>query len=129
MDTRMREYLLGDVPYVPQDFLAARAVASWVSGALPAPDGFTFVDLASVGKMTVTRISTVQGTLAALADVMLRRDLRWVHGFYGQPMQPFQPHEDVDGMEMTEAQAATLPVFPGDHVGCRCELVASWVSA
>lgn len=59
----------------------------------------------------------------------------WVHGFYGQPKTIFEPHERLDGHRTTDpenddtflnidAWPEADRYFPGDHLGCTCELVA-----
>jgi hypothetical protein len=64
----------------------------------------------------------------------------WVHGFYGEPKTIFEPHERLDGTRTTDPEGD--PTFtndgdwpdnslyyPGDHLGCTCELVAQVPSA
>lgn len=73
----------------------------------------------------------------------------WVHGFYGEPRQDFEPHQRLNGERFTggPADGDRSPVeeddrlindtgwpdsdyyFPGDHLGCTCELVAQVPSA
>ena len=57
----------------------------------------------------------------------------WVHG---SPMQPFEPHEDLDGYQFTDwdddglANTGDWPdgpyYFPGDHSGCSCDSAVQW---
>lgn len=59
---------------------------------------------------------------------------RWEHGYYGEPLRPFDAHEQLDGLETTErdsdpnlyngeAWPPTDLFAPGDHEGCTCEFV------
>jgi hypothetical protein len=58
---------------------------------------------------------------------------QWVHGF---TLNPFVPHEDLDGFEFTAWSDPTLSVvdafpdvdgyYPGDHGGCSCTLIQMW---
>jgi hypothetical protein len=57
----------------------------------------------------------------------------WVHG---SPMQPFEPHEDLDGYQFTDwdddglANTGDWPdgdyFFPGDHQGDTCDAMVLW---
>lgn len=62
-------------------------------------------------------------------------EYRWVHAFYGEPKDPFDPHAALDGIITTDPENdpafyndAEWPenriFYPGDHLGCTCELVA-----
>lgn len=126
LDERARDFMTNRVPYQPQDFLAARATAAWVSGALPAPAGFAFIDLAALGKVGITQQTSSEQALLASSPVPLVMTLEWQHGFYGAPLTPMPAHEDADGSVYTLAEADLLSIWPGDHVGCRCELVPTW---
>jgi hypothetical protein len=64
----------------------------------------------------------------------------WVHGFYGEPKTIFEPHERLDGTRTTDPEGDpafvndgdwpdTASYYPGDHLGCACELVAQVPSA
>ena len=58
---------------------------------------------------------------------------RWVHGFYGEPTRPFEPHDALDGAEGDSPEADIFLnadpfpdgdyFAPGDHEGCLCELI------
>lgn len=47
----------------------------------------------------------------------------WIHSFYGVPMQPFDPHVEIDAEIFSSAELEDLNWFPGDHVGCLCETI------
>ena len=71
--------------------------------------------------------------LADNADIPITVVSTWVYGFYGQPKVSFEPHTELDGVEVTGPEDPALlngndwpdvPFYaPGDHVGCQCELV------
>lgn len=124
LDSRARSYLVGDVVFAPQDFAAARAVAAWLSGASSSPEGFTFSELA-VGRFATGLSSAQEALLAAVAE-QPERLFTWVHSFYGAPLVPFPPHEQLDGAVITAAEASVMTLHPGDHINCRCELVPLW---
>lgn len=58
---------------------------------------------------------------------------RWQHGFYGEPTQVFEKHDDLDGLLTNDdaderllnddAWPETDFFYPGDHDGCTCEWV------
>lgn len=61
-------------------------------------------------------------------------EYRWVHGFYGDPKTTFEPHVRLDGEEFIDTESdprlvndgdwpETTFFYPGDHLGCTCELV------
>lgn len=127
LDQRAREFVFGEVPFEPQDFAAARTITSWLSGASPAPEGFSFEEL-SIARFT-TGLSTAQEALLALLVNRLSRAFVWVHSFYGQPRVPFPPHEAISGQTFSQTEMASLLLFPGDHVGCLCELIPVWTLA
>lgn len=75
---------------------------------------------------------TVEERLAA--DLQVEPVWTWVHGFYGEPLNPFDPHVDLDGYETTDRETnpdlanteawPEVDVFaPDDHPGCTCEWV------
>lgn len=58
----------------------------------------------------------------------------WRHGFYGEPLTPFEPHEDLGASEFSTIDPTGDPALsnlgsfpdgdvyqPGDHAGCTCE--------
>jgi hypothetical protein len=76
------------------------------------------------------------GERAENADLLATGPLEyvWVHGYYGQPKTLFVPHFELDGTPTTDPDGD--PAFsnlddwpeghyfyPGDHIGCSCELV------
>lgn len=80
------------------------------------------------------------------ADRAAARDLggdvkyTWVHGYYGDPRNDFEPHFDLNGFTTTDPEGdADLAVDgsfpevdlyqPGDHPGCTCEWVSEVVPA
>ncbi len=124
LDQRARDFITGEVPFAPQDFNAGRTVSAWLSGSSGAPAGFTFAELTS-GQFA-TALTTAQEAILAAAVIMPQRTFTWIHSFYGAPTVPFPPHEAIDGDTFTAAETETLDLFPGDHVGCRCEMVPDW---
>lgn len=124
LDSRARSFIVGEIPYAPQDFAAARTVTAWMSGASGAPVGFAFNELV-LGQFS-TNLSTAQEALLAATPDALMRMFTWVHSFYGAPLHAFPPHEGIDGESFSAAEVATLTLFPGDHIGCRCELIPDW---
>lgn len=124
LDSRARAFIVGEIPYAPQDFAAARTVSAWMSGASGAPVGFAFNELV-LGQFS-TGLSTAQAALLAATPDHLERTFTWMHSFYGAPLQAFPPHEAVDGETFTATEVGTLSLFPGDHIGCRCELIPDW---
>lgn len=64
-------------------------------------------------------------------------EYEWVHGFYGEPNSPFDPHVDLDGYTTTDTETDPALAIdergdwlgvdyyrPGDHGGDSCEWVA-----
>lgn len=47
----------------------------------------------------------------------------WIHSFYGVPIQPFDPHVEIDANIYSSAELEDINWFPGDHVGCLCETI------
>ena len=48
--------------------------------------------------------------------------VKWVHGFYGMPEQPFPPHVELDGQKWSSAADTPPGFWPGDHIGCNCAI-------
>lgn len=81
--------------------------------------------------------------LSGIEDPNRALEWTWVHGFYGDPERPFEPHEDLGASDFTttmpggdlsgdvdpDLAAIDSPFgdypYPGDHDGCTCE----WVPA
>lgn len=124
LDIRARQFLSGETPFEPQDFAAARTITAWLSGAGGSPEGFGF-DQLNVSRPEIG-LSTAQTALLGLLASRLTRTFTWVHGFFGQPITPFVPHEELDRQSFTEAELVRLPVFINDHPGCHCALIPSW---
>lgn len=51
--------------------------------------------------------------------------LKWVHGFYGEPDKPFEPHVNLDGVTRPSL-SSYAPYFPFDHQGCTCALLPDY---
>lgn len=62
-------------------------------------------------------------SVAAALDAASVVEWTWMHGFYGEPADPFEPHELLDGMRFASPVDVPSGWFPRDHHGCRCELV------
>lgn len=93
--------------------------------------------------------STIEAALDGLDTEVPMTDYVWVHGFYGEPKRVFEPHRDLNGEHFTGGPATgdrspveeddrllnttgwpeTSHYFPGDHLGCTCELIAQVPSA
>lgn len=124
LEQRARDYMTGEVVYAPQDFAAARTVSAWVAGSGGEPTSFAFRDL-SEGVFAVALTTAQEAILAASADP-IERFFTWIHSFYGAPLRPFIPHEELDGTVLSSGDVQLLTLFPSDHVGCRCELLPDW---
>jgi hypothetical protein len=46
-------------------------------------------------------------------------EYEWVHGMFGVPGNPFEPHVMLDGTRF-RSYAEVAPWFPSDHQGCTC---------
>lgn len=79
------------------------------------------------------------GTGATIRDLLLSSDAEqdryeWVHG---PALNPFEPHEDLDGVTFPNFDDEQLAnnsgwpgnefFFPGDHDGCLCDFTPLWV--
>ena len=82
------------------------------------------------------------GTGATIGELltsaqMVTQGYTWEHASLTQ--HPFEPHEDLDGVEFTSfdsdqlANTSGFPgnafYFPGDHQGCGCDFAPHWVQA
>lgn len=56
-----------------------------------------------------------------------RYRLRWVHGLYRTPMEPFQPHVDLHRQMFDQLGDVPGGYFPGDHPWCSCGMVPTLV--
>lgn len=119
----------------------ASAAARLVRNALFSADGRVHPQLPS----TPDRLPTVVVTGDEMAPTIEDRLVlefsvepvwRWEHGFYGEPLRPFDAHEQLDGLITTDRDGDpnlfngdSWPPFdlfaPGDHEGCTCEWVVA----
>jgi hypothetical protein len=109
----------------------ATSVEGWVSSALRDRLGNTL----TVELSTTSDERERQEITEALGDLdATSAEYVWVHGFYGEPTTIFEPHLNLDGVTTTdpdgdpafyndEAWPEERMFFPGDHLGCSCELV------
>ena len=82
----------------------------------------------------ITQIATGPIIATAMADAgMQTMSYEWVHG---PAAHPFEPHEDLDGLEFATWDTAALAnsgsfpdvayFAPGDHDGCTCDFTVIW---
>jgi hypothetical protein len=96
-----------------------------------------------------TDTTSIEEALSDLDGETPLTEYVWVHAFYGEPQRRFEPHYRLDGERFTggPTEDGRSPVeeddrlvndtdwpeqpyyFPGDHLGCTCELVAQVPSA
>ncbi|HEX4503869.1 MAG TPA: hypothetical protein VH187_22310 [Scandinavium sp.] len=96
----------------------------------------------AMGDSDPTTVTPMTGITSGpiVSDTMSENDMNigsytWVHGYVPKP---FQPHEDLDGVEFhgwTDDVLANTGGFPdrdyympGDHDGCGCDFYVNWES-
>jgi hypothetical protein len=96
----------------------------------------------AIGDSDPTTVTPMTGITSGpiVSDTMSENDMNigsytWVHGYVPKP---FQPHEDLDGVEFhgwTDDVLANTGGFPdrdyympGDHDGCGCDFYVNWES-
>lgn len=83
----------------------------------------------------VGQVGTGDTITGLLTDVGGETD-QWEWNHAGSVLNPFQPHEDLDGIEFAAfdddalANSTGFPdnafYFPGDHAGCTCDALPLW---
>lgn len=53
---------------------------------------------------------------------------QWIHGFYGEPQDPYPPHVDLDRQRFPNPAAVPGGFSILDHPGCRCGWQLRWSS-
>lgn len=93
------------------------------------PDGYlvkamtTALDIDSDDEMPVTTPASTGYARKLQLDGTARIEYEWVHGFYGSPKEPFEPHVERNNRRYGVEAAASLEYPAGGHRGCRCALV------
>ncbi|HEX4529446.1 MAG TPA: hypothetical protein VIA11_08505, partial [Acidimicrobiia bacterium] len=126
-----------DLPGLPNPDELSRAAAALVRNATAVAEGngtFRLPTTADGMPDVIVSGPELMGDLAA--ELTVSPIWTWQHGFYGEPLSIFEPHDILDGFETTDRDAdpglvndQSFPAdeyfFPGDHDGCTCE----WVPA
>ena len=139
---RSREPDYFDLPAgLPDPDELASAAARLVRNALYAADGRVHPVLPATPDRLPTVVTMEPDMPPTIEDRLVLEFTvaplwRWEHGFYGEPLRPFDQHEDLDGFETTDRDSdpslfnggswpPTDLFAPGDHEGCTCEWVVA----
>jgi hypothetical protein len=132
-----------DLPLgLPDPDELAQAAAKLVRNALFGADGRVHPVLPSTPDRLPTVVTTDNNPMPPTIEERLALEFtvspvyRWEHGFYGEPLRPFDEHEQLDGLETTDREADPVLIntgswppsdifAPGDHDGCTCEWVVA----
>lgn len=93
------------------------------------PDGYLTramskaLDVESTDEQPVTAPASTGYARKLELDGTARIQYEWVHGFYGAPKTPFEPHLERDGNKYSVEAATSLEYPAGGHRGCRCAMV------
>lgn len=125
-----------DLPGLPDPDELAAAAARLVRNALDINDAVAVMRLATTPDELPEVVATARPTVAEqlALDIEIEPVWEWRHGFYGEPITPFDRHADLDGLRTStrvrdERLANPEPwppsdhFYPGDHDGCTCEWV------